>query len=138
MSIKKLLWLDDMRDPLKTDWLLQYAPEFDDVRDNVVWVKNYDEFVDWIDKNGLPYKIAFDHDLGDDVARLRVSNGMSKRQARIKKRDTLSGMDCAKFTMNYCLDNDLPVPEVVSQSANPVGRENILELLSNLVNHRTY
>jgi hypothetical protein len=62
--MKKLLWLDDMRDPQTDTWLMSYAPDFDEDRDNVVWVKNYEDFVAWITENGLPYKIAFDHDLG--------------------------------------------------------------------------
>lgn len=138
MKTKKLLWLDDIRNPFLADWLMQYVPEFDEDRENVVWVKNYNEFIDWITENGLPHKIAFDHDLGEDVAISLVESGMNKKKARMVKRESKSGFDAAKFVMNFCLDNDLPVPEIVSQSANPTGRENILKLLSNLVKHRGY
>ncbi len=129
-----LLWLDDIRNPFVADWRLQYAPEFeynDDGDRETVWVKNYDDFVDWITENGLPHTIAFDHDLGDDVARERVSNGMSKRQARIKKRETMSGMECAKWLVDYCIDNDVDLPHWEIQSANPTGKENINGILNN-------
>ena len=33
--MKKLLWLDDMRDPFLGDWLMSYAPEFDENRENI-------------------------------------------------------------------------------------------------------
>lgn len=38
--MKKLLWLDDFRDPLKDDWLVfsQIGKECE-----VVWVKNYQD-----------------------------------------------------------------------------------------------
>ena len=49
--MKKLLWLDDMRDPFTGTWLLSYAPDFDENRENVVWVKNYEDFVAWITEN---------------------------------------------------------------------------------------
>lgn len=131
--MKKLLWLDDIRDPNTGDWLNQYAPEFTSSGGEVIWVKNYNQFTDWIKTNGLPHMIAFDHDLGEDVARDRVSNGMSKRQARIKKRETMSGFDCAKWLVEYCMDNQIELPHWTVQSANPVGKENINKLLNNYV-----
>lgn len=106
-----LVWLDDVRDPFENDghWLV-FAP----IRANeVIWVKSYNEFVDWITENGLPDGIAFDHDLADvDQAEK-------------------TGMDCAKWLVDYCIDNDKKLPLFSSQSANPPGRENILGLLTN-------
>ena len=84
--MKKLLWLDDMRDPFTETWLLSYASDFDENRENVVWVKNYEDFITWITENGLPYKVAFDHDLGQDVADEKVDKGMSKRKSRMEKK----------------------------------------------------
>lgn len=136
MKNKKLLWLDDIRNPFIADWLMQYVPEFDEDRDNVVWVKNYDDFVDWIEENGLPYIIAFDHDLGEDEAKERVLFGMNKKKARIIKKGTPSGFDAAKWLVDYCIDNDLDLPKWDIQSANPVGRDNINGILSNYRNFR--
>jgi hypothetical protein len=124
----KVLWLDDMRDPKDTFWF-RFFPTYN--IDEVVWVKNYVEFTSWITINGLPELICFDHDLGDDIAREKVEKGMSKRQARREKRETLSGHDCAKWLVEYCMSNDIDLPKYISQSANPVGKENILKLLTN-------
>lgn len=126
-----LLWLDDIRNPYGGRWIFDFAPEFvsDDI--NIRWVRSYDEFTAWINENGLPNKIAFDHDLGEDVAKEKVGAGMSKRQARIQKRETRSGYDCAKWLVEYCMDYDVDLPKWVIQSANPVGKENIDGLLSN-------
>lgn len=136
--MKKLLWLDDIRDPFIQRNLIDFAPEFISDEFNIVWVKNYNNFTNWITQNGLPYKIAFDHDLGSDIAREKVKKGMSKRQSRIQKRGTKTGMDCAKWLVEYCLDNKIKLPRWVVQSANPVGKENINKLLFNYKKYCEY
>ena len=130
-----VLFLDDCRDPFdkEVDWMI-FSPIGRDV--DVVWVKSYDEFTKWIIINGLKnVAICFDHDLGEDVAIARVKKGMSKRQAIILKRETMSGMDCAKWLVEYCYENKVPLPPYAIQSANPVGRENIDSLLKNYIKH---
>ena len=107
-----LLWLDDMRNPFKDNWVYDYAPQF--LEETIVWVLNYDEFVEWIKYNGLPHTIAFDHDLGE----------------------TIGGYDCAKWLVEYCIDNDLDLPNWIVQSANPVGKDNINGLLNNYLKYR--
>jgi hypothetical protein len=134
-KMKTLLWLDDIRNPYIDNWLRDYAPQFAYGEGDVVWVKNFDEFVNHIKFEGIPDMISFDHDLGEDVAKERVLGGMSKRQARIKKRETKSGYDCAKWLVDYCLDNEIPIPHFVVHSANPVGAENIRGLLNNAKKH---
>ena len=73
-------------------------------------VRSYDEFVNWIEQNGLPGIISFDHDL-DETGK--------------------SGMDAAKWLVNYCLEKDLALPQYIIHSMNPVGAENIKALLDN-------
>lgn len=131
--MKTLLWLDDIRNPFEDNWL-EFSPIGRDV--DTIWVKSYTQFIVWIMGNGLPDAICFDHDLGEDVARARVADGMSKRQARIKKRETMSGYDCAKWLVEYCMDNDLDLPKWNIQSANPVGADNIRGLLNNYTKYR--
>lgn len=111
----KLLWLDDTRNPFLADWLLRYAPEWDEDRDNVTWVKTYEEFIAWIQKWGLPEMICFDHDLGGKY----------------------DGYDAAKWLVNYCLKHQLQLPKWNVQSANPVGRENIEGIFKSFVKHHS-
>ena len=54
--MKKLLWLDDFRNP--TDYV---TGEYD-----ISWAKNYAEFCAFINEHGLPDIICFDHDLGEE------------------------------------------------------------------------
>ncbi len=89
----KKLYLDDIRNPKSDGWTV---------------VRNYEEFVQSIDQNGLPDEISFDHDLGEDVK---------------------TGYDCAKWLCEYCWMNGIPIPPYNVHSANPVGRDNIIGTL---------
>lgn len=72
-------------------------------------VKSYFEFTEFILQNRLPDFISFDHDLGEEK----------------------TGYDCAKWLVNFCMDNNLQLPEFSVHSQNPVGKENIQLLLEN-------
>jgi len=133
--MKTLLWLDDVRDPLKDDWLV-FSPISQPFK--TVWVKSYQEFVDWIKKSGLPDAICFDHDLADTHYQPAKHwdpkhpdhepmdyNLWEKGQAFKEK----TGMDCAKWLVEYCLDNSIALPPYNIQSANPAGKANIDGLL---------
>lgn len=99
------LWLDDARDPADNRWAdLVQRPD----NSILVWVKSFEEFVWWIEANGLPDHICFDHDINSD---------------------TFNGVDAAKYLTGYCLSKDLPLPSYSIQSANTIGRENIKSVL---------
>jgi len=106
--MKTLLWLDDYRNPFEDDWL-NFSPIGKNCR--VVWVKSYQEFVDWVTINKTPDAICFDHDLGEEE----------------------TGYDCAKWLVEYCMDTNYILPRYAIQSANPVGRQNIDCLLKNFL-----
>jgi hypothetical protein len=42
-----------------------------------------------------------------------------------------TGYDCAKWLVDYCMDNDLDLPYWDIQSANPVGKTNINSIMNN-------
>lgn len=98
---KRVLWLDDSRNPKYFNGGYLYDNYYE-----VVWVKNYDEFVDSVKTKDFD-KVFFDHDLG-----------MGK-----------NGYDCAKFLVDYCLGNKKPIPDCWSQSSNPAGRESIMKYI---------
>ena len=126
----RLLWLDDVRDPFENDGEWQnFAPMR---ASEVIWVKNYEEFVGWITENGLPDGIAFDHDLAHEhYAPKEHWDEKYHPWAESQDFKEKTGMDCAKWLVDYCMDNDAELPLVSSQSANPPGRDNILSLLIN-------
>ena len=103
------LWLDDQRLPQNVIWIDLPLVEW-------TIVKNHNQFVQTIQKQGIPLRISFDHDLGDCDSNHQYNFG-------------LTGMDCAKWLVNYCLINNINVPIYYIHSLNPVGAANILSLL---------
>jgi hypothetical protein len=132
--MKTLLWLDDIRNPFTyKPWLYEFAADYAYGDGAVYWVKTYKEFTEWITENGLPTKIAFDHDLSDFQAfKTGYPDLMEDVDSPVIEK---TGMDCAHWLVGYCMDNDKKLPEWVIQSANPVGKENINGLLSKFKEH---
>ena len=112
--MKTILWLDDIRDPEIEDAknFISYLiwEFFDDDSTDIVWVKTQTEFENYIKENGLPDLISFDNDLG-------IGNG--------------AGYDCAKWLVEYCMNNNVQLPEWYVHSSNPVAKENISKLFEN-------
>lgn len=132
--MKKLLWLDDKRDPFQGKWIEYYSPQFVGNEDNIIWVKNYQEFTDWITENGLPYKICFDHDLADEhYAPEEFWDDKYNDWAITQNFKEKTGYECAKWLIDYCIDNKLMPPLWVTHSANPVGAENINKILISFI-----
>ena len=104
----KKLYLDDVRCPKTEGWDI---------------VRTYENFVDWIKKNGLPSEVSFDHDLAE------IHYDPSTWTENFKYHEK-TGYDAAKWMCDYCMENGLPIPEFNCHSANPVGRENILAILN--------
>lgn len=119
MDTQKIyLYLDDVRTPIDPTWQV---------------VRNYDEFVAHIELNGLEnYQcISFDHDLGEEAMqeyfRNVKTNGIIDYQ-NIKEK---TGMDCARWAVNYAVRTGIFLPVTYVHSANPVGAENIMNLINN-------
>ena len=119
--MKTILWLDDIRDPFVIkEWIytIRYLKEeylgIEDEPCEVQWVKTQIEFEKYIKENGLPDLISFDNDLG-------IGNG--------------EGYDCAKWLVEYCMDNNVQLSNWFIHSANPVAKENIKNLLINFENN---
>ena len=117
----KKLYLDDIRNPQTEGWDI---------------VRNYDDFVFWIKLNGVPDEVSFDHDLGEDVAKEKVENGMSKRKAREEKKYAKSGYDAAKWLGHHCIEKNIPFPKWNVHSANPIGKANIEAYIQNVIKHQ--
>ena len=116
--MKTILWLDDIRDPYTGKFSVEvlYLKEVylgiepDTEKCKVQWVRTQSEFENYIKENGLPDLISFDNDLG-------IGNG--------------EGYECAKWLVEYCMDNNTELPKWYVHSANTVARENIENLLHN-------
>lgn len=79
-------------------------------------------------------KLLWLDDYRNPIATNTRSKGMSKRKSRLLKKEEKIGYDCAKWLVEYYIDNKLKLPLYNIQSANPVGKENIDKLLKNFIN----
>jgi hypothetical protein len=126
--MKKILFLDDFRNPF-AGGQVHLPPKLDGEDEEVIWVKNYNEFKAWITKNGLPDHVCLDHDLAVEHYHDDMYNGMAaynKHYATFKEK---TGREAAMFLVTYCSQKKLPLPKWSVHSQNPVGKENIKMIL---------
>ena len=129
------LFLDDVRSPKDAIGLVPdkhnqfyFSNDWDVVRD-------YNEFVLYIETNGVPKFVSFDHDLGDTAMDEYFRNVATKGTLDYENIKEKTGFDCAKFLVEYCMDENQPLPDYLVHSANPVGKKNIELFLENAKKH---
>lgn len=132
---KYRLFLDDVRNPIDA-W--SYTGFLPFTENDWKIVRNYDQFTDYIVRNHkkgyFPEFIAFDHDLANE----HYSPHMNSPEEYSKLEETFTektGMDCAKWLVDFCMDNDLKLPEYFVHSMNPAGGDNIKAYLENYKKH---
>jgi hypothetical protein len=127
IKLQRALYLDDLRTPTET------IPNFEE------WyvVRDYKQFVEWINKNGLPDYISFDHDLGDE----HMEDYWKYQFKGIPTIDydtftEKTGLDCAKWLVEYVEKNKTNLPRLLGvHSANPIGASNIQNFLNGYKKH---
>lgn len=108
-----ILWLDDLRNPntyfnkkldVNNKTMVKnfnhYKPLLAKNNFNYVWVKNYNEFTNYLMNNQMPDYVSFDYDLG---------KGERK------------GIDCVTWLINFCKQNSIQMPTCFVHSANKNG-----------------
>lgn len=115
--MKNRIYLDDVRTPIETDWIV---------------VRSYDEFVAKVNEIGLENieYISLDHDLGDSAMREWHTNVYVNYKLDYNNITEKTGMDCAKWLVEQWLDGK-PVVEVYTHSANAIGSANIMGYINN-------
>ena len=132
------LFLDDIRVPKDAIGLVPSNMNQFYWENNWVVVRNYDEFRNYIEKNGLPDFISFDHDLADFHYDLKPEDYDSMSEDdMVRKFGSMekTGFDCAKWLVDWCLENSLKLPDFVVHSANPIGKQKIQSYLYNAKKH---
>lgn len=122
------LFLDDIRMPVDS-FRYTHNPIYNDI--DWVIVRNYDEFVKIILEKGIPEIISFDHDLAEDHYNYQVQMPYDEY---IEK----TGYHCAKWLINYCIDNKKEIPAMILvHSMNPAGSLNIRSLFDSYIKSLT-
>jgi hypothetical protein len=125
VKLKTYLFLDDLRevqhahlhDYRKTLTQVSGIPSFK-------WdiVRTYDDFVKWIDINGIPDVVSFDIDL-DPYSEVDKQDSMHCRgYYDHNELDQKTGIHCAEYLVEKCKEFRKPLPEYYIHSANALGR----------------
>ena len=115
---KKRLYLDDVRTPTATDWII---------------ARNYDEFVKEIKLHGLGNfdVISLDHDLGEGAMIEYYTNVKNNYTLDYKNIEEKTGLDCCKFLVAESMNEKIPLPQIYIHSANPIGSANMMGYINN-------
>lgn len=124
------LFLDDERHPYQVKWVEMPLGPW-------IVVRSYKAFVDVITIKGIPLFVSFDHDL--EIESYILSNEAIRdgyeHYYNDSERKEMTGYDCAKWLIDYCVDNSIKFPDYQVHSMNPVGAENIRCIIENAKKH---
>jgi hypothetical protein len=120
------LFLDDFRTP-DDAYLLRLNPVY--MTEHWIIVRNYNEFINYIETHNVPDAVSFDHDLAFE--HYQTPNKMGKYPSKLSydQYTEKTGYDCAKWLINYCIDNKKELPTtILVHSLNVAGSLNIRSL----------
>lgn len=119
------LFLDDIRCPEECNlYKTKYMPLNRAVYTQEPWkiVRNYAEFVlaikTELSVGRFPKLVSFDHDLADIHYDPKT---WTETFTYLEE----TGKDAARWFVQFCIDNDLELPECIVHSMNPIGAERI-------------
>jgi hypothetical protein len=117
------IYLDDIRTPLETDWVI---------------CRNYEEFVQKVSDAGLENieLISLDHDLGQTAIREYFKNTSKNYIIDYNNIHEKTGYDCAKWIVNKSIDEEIDLPTITVHSANPVGSANMMGYINNYLKNK--
>ena len=116
--MKKRVYLDDIRTPIAEDWIV---------------ARDYDSFITKVNEIGLGNieVISLDHDLGDTAIKEYFENGKTNYNIDYKNITEKTGYDAAKWLVAESMTTGIPLPQMYSHSANPIGAANIIGYINN-------
>lgn len=114
MNCNYILFLDDERYLEDVAWV-----DYPDVSGFGI-VRTYYSFCRAIENNFHDYiAISFDHDIQD-------YDSFGKE---------FTGQDCLRFLIEYCIENEYNLPEIILHTKNPIGKDNMQSLINSFNNH---
>lgn len=115
------IFLDDNRDPY--DVFKNTIDPIYEENDTWVIVRDYYQFINLIQRLGVPKVVSFDHDLTQN-------HYLPENQSNINYKliKDYTGYDAAQWLIDYCENKEVKLPEIRVHSLNSEGKRNIEEL----------
>ena len=125
------LFLDDSKLPkdVLNNMLLRIGNDAN-IYCNLEWeiVKDFREFVKFVENNGIPKVVSFAHDLVDEHYEIMCACGSSEDFPDTFNEKT--GLDCAKWLVGHHILKGGAFPKILVHSMNPYGSERIKNYIS--------
>lgn len=127
------LFLDDIRSPKDAIGLVPSNMNTFYWENDWDVVRSHDEFVAFVEKNGVPNFVSFDHDLADE----HYVEFMNLRDRNFEGYEPMekTGYESAKWLVERCVELGVELPAYQVHSANQVGKQNIESYLENAKKH---
>lgn len=133
----KHLFLDDVRNPQQATLWGEDPPVNLIVKSGIpTWnwniVRSYDEFVKYIETNGIPDTVSFDNDL-IDFADPKISNETVDKMFRMdgwQEFPIKTGAHCAQYLVDAVKARQCAMPKWYIHTANSAARPIIKQILS--------
>lgn len=133
------LFLDDYRIPMDcVSYMHRHiGARNPDYLESWIVVRDYESFCRNIMKSGVPDLISFDHDLADGHYHQNMQEGVLNYNTEDFDNDKYkTGFHCAKWLVEYCIENNCKIPDYYVHSMNPIGAENIKNYLEHFKRHQ--
>jgi hypothetical protein len=115
-----VLFLDDEKMPNDITWA--EFPRYE----TIYIIRTYQGFVKQVETYGVPMFVCFDHDLTEQhyIAMLNETQNKPFNYGKEK-----TGLDCAKWLVQYCQKKGTKFPRYVVHSLNPNGKKRIEDFI---------
>lgn len=123
---RRFLFLDDIRNP-ENAWVYSENKTLQQYSGicNTKWdiVRSYDQFVEYVEKYGIPQVVSFDNDLVYVHDHEISSDELIKEYSMIAWKDSKykMGVHCADWLCELCKERQHPLPTYYVHSANTLA-----------------
>ena len=130
--METLLWVEGKIDPkIYKESVRSFSPINTRTNVNIVWIKSFEEFKGWIERNGLPDGLTVNYNLGDTTyISPKFWAAHLNRNVSAHIFEALTGYDCIIWLVKYCIEEGkLQMPRWNIHTYNTKAKEAMKLLL---------
>ena len=100
-----------------------------------IWVvvRNYDEFVKYLEENGIPDVVSFDNDLDPYLEIVQERNMCASGFYDFRSLPNKTGCHCAEYLAKKCIRENHEVPEYYIHTMNSLARPIIAKIMEDAI-----
>jgi len=103
---------------------------------DILFIRTFRAFMDWITSNPLPKRISFDYQLGNPpFVQMHYDQYELYSLKELSDYSLLTGLEVVRWFIDYCEANNLKFPDYNCHSWNSFGKMRIFELIKSRINN---